>query len=467
MNDLMMRRIYRFLTILALASAFHVQAMAQYRSEGNYFSLYDSETVTAFKEHVSFLSSVSLAGRKAGSEGEKAAAEYVYNCLKDYGVDMLCPASGDVFGISRDGTDTLASRNVTGFVQGYDKDLRDRYIVVGARLDNLGTNVMTVDGREVEQVYCGANGNASGLAMMLELAKKVSTNSILFRRSVIFVAFGASSETYAGAWYFLNRAFSDVGNIDAMINLDMLGTGDQGFYAYTASNTDLNKIIAYVDADLQPVKPELVSYEIYPSDHRAFYSSEIPSVMFSTGQYPEHNTPKDTWSIIDFDTMEKELEYIYNFTEALANTGLKLSFRPEELPARSPSYDDVVSYYDCDVKPMFLNSPDPRQFLQKWVYQYLKYPQQAVMDGIQGKVTVNFIIDKDGNVTDVRVQKGVDPLLDDEAVRVISASPKWRPGRVNGNKVRTSLSLPVEFRLERKSEGSFGINGRELRKGRN
>jgi len=75
---------------------------------------------------------------------------------------------------------------------------------------------------------------------------------------------------------------------------------------------------------------------------------------------------------------------------------------------------------------------------------------------------VDFIIEKDGSVSDVRVVRSADPLLDEEAVRVISASPKWRPGRVNGVKVRTSMSIPVEFRLERK--GGFGINGRPIGK---
>lgn len=435
---------------------------AQYKDARGYSDLYDSETVTAFKEHVGFLAAASLEGRKAGSEGEKEAAGYVYSCLKEYGVEMLSPAEGEVFGISRAGADTLESRNVTGFVQGYDSVLKDRYIVVGARLDNLGTNSMSVDGRPVEQIYYGANGNASGLAMMLELAKKVSLNSILFRRSVIFIAFGASTETYAGAWYFLNRSFSDADKIDAMIDLDMLGTGDRGFYAYTASNPDLNTIISSVSKDLQPVLPEVVSSEIYPSDNRAFYSAQIPSVMFTTGKYPEHNTPKDTWSIIDFGMMERELEYIYNFTEALANTGLELSFDGSIRQNTRPEQEDVYAYYDCDQRPMFLNSTDPRQFLEKWVYQYLRYPKEAVKDGIQGKVTVDFIIEKDGSVSDVRVVRSADPLLDEEAVRVISASPKWRPGRVNGVKVRTSMSIPVEFRLERK--GGFGINGRPIGK---
>ena len=69
---------------------------------------------------------------------------------------------------------------------------------------------VTVDGKPVEKVYCGANGNASGLAVLLVLARMGQTNSIMFRRSVLFVAFGASSESFAGSWYFLNRSFSDV-----------------------------------------------------------------------------------------------------------------------------------------------------------------------------------------------------------------------------------------------------------------
>ena len=198
--------------------------------------------------------------------------------------------------------------------------------------------------------------------MMLELARMVRTNSILFRRSVIFVAFGASSETFAGAWYFLNRAFSDVDKIDAMINLDMLGTGYNGFYAYTSSNADMNAIIRTLAGDLQPVLPEVVATETYPSDHRAFYAKDIPSVMFTTGRYPEHNTEKDTPSIIDWQMMERELEYVYNFTLALACHEREISFRPSEPKGKASSYEGVVAYHDCDQKPMFLNSPDPRQF---------------------------------------------------------------------------------------------------------
>ena len=114
-----------------------------------------------------------------------------------------------------------------------------------------------------------------------------------------------------------------------------------------------------------------------------------------------------------------------------------------------------MPYYDCDYRPSFLGSRDPRVFLEKWVYTYMKYPKEAVKNGIQGRVLVDFVIDEKGKVRDVKVLKGVDPLLDEEAVRIISASPDWKPGWLRGKKVKSRMSLYVEFRLEKK--GSFGL----------
>lgn len=445
----------RILIIFAALAA-TISLSAQYRPGAAYSDIDDGETVSCMKNHVRYLASAMMEGREAGSEGEKAAADYVASTFKEYGVDLLTPAGGELFGIKTEQGDTLTSRNVIGFVQGYDPVLRNQYIVVGARLDNMGSMTMTVDGKPVERVYYGANGNASGLAILVELARMVQTHSILFRRSVLFIAFGASSQTFAGSWYFLNRSFSDVDKIDAMINLDMLGTGDRGFYAYTSSNADMNTLLNMMKGQLQPVHPELTSSEPYPSDHRAFYAKEIPSVFFTTGKYPEHNTYRDTPSVVNYEMMERELEYIYNFTRELANTDMQPLFR--DMADKNKTSDDVVAYYDCDQRPMFLNSQDPRRFLEEWVYKYLKYPESALRNGIQGRVMVQFIIEKNGKVTDVKVVRGVSEELDAEAVKVISASPEWKAGRVNGNKVRTSMSIPVEFRLEKKGgKPSFGI----------
>lgn len=443
-----MKFIRTIISVAAFLSA--LTASAQFR-DGAYTEMYDSETVSSVKSHVRELSSAMYEGRKAGSEGEKMAAEYVESVLKEYGVDLISPKGGEKFGLKQENGDTLTSCNVIGFVQGYDPDLRDRYIVVGARLDNMGTQTMTVDGQPYEKVFYGANGNASGLSMLLELAGKVQTTSAIFRRSILFVAYGASGEAFAGSWYFLNRSFSDVDNIDAMINLDMLGTGYKGFYAYTSSNADMNALIRNLEGELLPVKPQIVSMEPYPSDHRAFYAKEIPSVMFTTGKYAEYNTDKDTQSIIDYPMMERELEYIYNFTLALANQkDAPLFHATSSEGKKTKGQDGIIQYYECDQMPTFLNSSDPRKFLEQWVYQYLKYPATAVRDGIQGRVMVEFVIEKDGKVSNVRVVRSVSEELDHEAVKVVAASPKWKPGKVNGQKVRCRMTVPVEFILEKK-----------------
>ena len=159
--------------------------------------------------------------------------------------------------------------------------------------------------------------------------------------------------------------------------------------------------------------------------------------------------------------MERELEYIYNYTVALCN-GPRPLFRQDRTKSPTPA-DGAISWNDCDVKPVFLVSDDPSYFLEKWVYQYLKYPKYAVENGIQGRVLVDFVIDEDGNVKDVKVSRSIHTSLDEEAVRVISASPKWRPGRHRGKKVKVAMTVPVDFRLEKNTSGGFGINGKRIK----
>lgn len=441
-----MRNLVIRLQCLALVLLAAMPLQAQYRRDV-LKSLEDSETVASFKQHVGVIASTMMGGRAAGSEGELLTAEYVTETLKAYGVDVLSGRSGDPFGIKQENGDTLCSCNVCGFIQGNDKELRNRYIVIGARMDNGGTNSLMVDGQKVDRICYGANGNASGLAMMLELGRLLQTNRFMLRRSVLLIGFGASKEGFVGSWYFLNRSFSDVANIDAMIDLDMVGTANNGFYAYTSSNADLNAVVRSLEGELQPIRPTLTSSEPYPSDHRAFYDKGIPSVLFTTGQYPQHDTDKDVSDILDYKSMEKELEYVYNFSLALAG-GPKPIFNPSET-VRSMKNGGVIPYYDCEVMPSFYGSTDPRFFLQKWVYTYMKYPKEAVRQGIQGRVLVEFVIDENGKVGDVTIVKGSDPLLDYEAERIISASPSWKPGRVDGRKVKASMSLYIDFRLEK------------------
>lgn len=425
----------------------------------------DTPVVKALKAHVEEVTLAQNEGRAPGSEGEKAVASYVRETFANNGIDVLSGAGGDVFGIARDGGDTLVSRNVIGYIQGYDPVLKDHYIVVGARMDNLGVNEISVDGEHMSQIFSGANGNASGLSVLMELAGQASRNSILFRRSILFVAFGSSTASFAGAWHFLNHTFKkDISRIDAMVNLDMVGYhSKEGLQAFTAGNEDLNHLIADLSSSLLPIKPVLIPTEPYPSDQQIFYAEQIPSVLFTTGRYPEHNTVRDTPDILDYDLMECEVEYLYNFLLALAGCreGVPAFYNApaeDKLPGKSMD-DSAIAWSDCDIPPAFINNINPAYFLEKWVYQYLKYPQSCIDAGIQGRVMVTFTIGADGAVKDVHVTRSVDPDLDDAAVKVVSASPKWKPARRNGQKVACTITIPVEFRLQRTGrKRSFGIN---------
>lgn len=435
--------------LLLIFCLFPVLCLAQFK-DSYYRELAGNEVVNGFVEQVSFFSSDNLRGRKAGSEGEELSAEYIETEFVSYGLELLVPECGNTFGMVQSSTDTLLSRNVLAYLEGYDPALKGQYLVIGARMDNLGVAVFERDGVPQEKIFNGANGNATGLSMMLHLARRLSENRVLCRRSIIFAAFGASLLENAGSWYFLNRAFPETDRIAAMINLDMVGTGTDQLYAYTASNVDLNRIVTELNGTLQPIRPVLVTAEPVSSDHRSFYAKEIPSIFFTTGMYPEYNTDRDVADIVNYEGMERELEYLYNFSIALCN-GDRPSFKyvPREA-LRKIEGEKIYSYHECDVPPAFINSIDPKKFMQEWVYKYLKYPEDALKEGIQGRVLVDFIIDEKGKLKDARVVKGVHPSLDEEALRVISLSPDWKAGRSRGKKVKCEMSLYVEFRLTRK-----------------
>ena len=105
-----------------------------------------------------------------------------------------------------------------------------------------------------------------------------------------------------------------------------------------------------------------------------------------------------------------------------------------------------VAFSDIDVKPTF-NGGDANAFAQ-WAYGQIKYPEQAIQDQAQGRVMVQFTIGADGVVRDVQVVRGVREDLDAEAVRVVSSSPKWEPGKQNGEPVPVSFTFPVVYKLQ-------------------
>lgn len=97
-----------------------------------------------------------------------------------------------------------------------------------------------------------------------------------------------------------------------------------------------------------------------------------------------------------------------------------------------------------EVMPQF---PGGQIAMLQYLMKNIKYPEQAVKEGIQGRVTVRFIVEKDGSISDVKPVLSVYPLLNKEAVRVVKSMPKWTPGKQNGKPVRVRFNLPVMFKL--------------------
>ncbi|MBR5856478.1 MAG: M20/M25/M40 family metallo-hydrolase, partial [Bacteroidales bacterium] len=387
---------------------------------------------------------------------------YIYDQLEAAGVVMLTPRDGEDFyitgkiaqGVSR--KDTIHSRNVIGIVPGYDKELNSEYIVIGAHIDHLGVNRVTIDGEERLQIYSGADDNASGVATLIELAKEIASNRFLFRRSVLFAFFGAEEIGMAGSWYFLNRSFKEVENIVMMINLDMIGrsSADNKFQIFTGlRNLELNTIVHNLKQRPASIQPELSYTDYFPSDHRLFAEKEIPIALFTTGVHRDYHTPKDTPDRLDYTQMEKIAEFGFALAQNIAN-------RQTPLPVGVVSHEGATeeeTYYtqrDVDKRAQFLHG-DETQFLTKWVYPYLKYPQSSIEGGEFGRVYAEFIIEKDGKVTNVVITKGVSNAIDDEVVKVISASPKWKPAKLRGENVRVKTSVAVDFKLSK--NGEFGI----------
>ena len=122
--------------------------------------------------------------------------------------------------------------------------------------------------------------------------------------------------------------------------------------------------------------------------------------------------------------------------------------QPAEPVTKADSAEDSepVSFGLVEAKPRFMDG-DANSF-SLWVNQHLQYPKEALEKKIQGRVTLQFVIEEDGSLTNVKVLRGPDPILNDEAVKVISQSPKWTPGYINGNPVRVIYNYPVVFQLK-------------------
>lgn len=129
-------------------------------------------------------------------------------------------------------------------------------------------------------------------------------------------------------------------------------------------------------------------------------------------------------------------------TEADDNTVIDVA---PVIAQEAEAEEEAEVFFIVENMPEF---PGGELALRKFIANAIKYPVIAQENGIQGKVYVNFVVDKDGSVTQARIARGVDPSLDKEALRVVNTLPKWKPGMQRGKPVKVSYTVPISFVLQ-------------------
>ena len=171
----------------------------------------------------------------------------------------------------------------------------------------------------------------------------------------------------------------------------------------------------------------------------------VPITQQETPPPPE--TIKEPVMTEDLQIVENDIKVDTQFFSQDDNTE-PIKIVPYVEQSNKTEEEEVEEYIPVSIvedKPTFQGG-DANTFT-KWVYGNIVYPELAIENGIQGRVTVEFTIDRDGSVKDVRVLRGADSTLDKEAVRIISQSPKWSPGKQRGKAVKVKYTFPIIFKL--------------------
>ena len=127
---------------------------------------------------------------------------------------------------------------------------------------------------------------------------------------------------------------------------------------------------------------------------------------------------------------------------------LKVTQRVADEPVKPAEEKPEVENKVFEVVEQMPSFPGGPAALMKYLSENIKYPVVAQENGVQGRVVVSFVVERDGSITDVKVARSVDPSLDREAMRVVRSMPHWIPGKQNGSAVRVKYNVPVSFRLQ-------------------
>nr|WP_321221349.1 M28 family peptidase [uncultured Psychroserpens sp.] len=293
-----------------------------------------TEEIT-IKDDVAFLADDKLEGRQTGSNGEKAAAEYIAKRFKDLGLKAkgtkgylqafsFKPKTDphqEVNYTIVDGDSTITGTNVIGFL---DNDA-EHTIIIGAHYDHLGYGAEgSLFRGDKKEIHNGADDNASGVAVMLNLAQKLKSANT--GNNYLFMAFSGEEMGLLGSNFFNKEPTIELSKINYMLNMDMVGRlkQDSTLAVYGVGTSPILKQVVKANNS----KFKIIENEsgVGPSDHTSFYNSNIPVLHFFTGQHKDYHKPGDDTEKLNYKGMEMISSYIFDIISDLDNNG-KLPFR--------------------------------------------------------------------------------------------------------------------------------------------
>ena len=318
--------------------------------------------------HLSYLSSDDMGGRFPGTRQDTLSAQYIRNILYDYGYQYLAQDGLQPFYINLTRASQSASGNAIddpaqrSAVHGANQvptfnvvmslfgkvDSLTETIVLGAHYDHLGMGGAGSGSRKPDgnAVHHGADDNASGVAGILEIAGKLALQRNELKRNIVVVAFGAEEQGILGAKEFVRNPIEGVGKPVLMLNLDMIGRMDSLQRLYIGGVGTFEGGESLISALPNPSQFTLhLSKEGYgPSDHTAFYASNIPVLYFHTGVHTDYHLPSDSFDKIEIARMKAICDFIYEAIYQIATAPEAPRFQKAGPSEASPRASFKVSF---------------------------------------------------------------------------------------------------------------------------
>lgn len=307
--------------ILALAFALVAPAIAQKQD--------------VMKQTVEYLASQELGGRFPGTAGDTLASEFIVGQMRSLKLKPIVKGKKKTgyfqdFTYGKSKEQERTTHNIIAVLPGKDKQLKHEYIVVGSHYDHLGMGGKDSGSRRPDTlgVHPGADDNASGDAVVLELAKYFKKERT--KRSIIFAFFGAEEQGLVGSKQFLEWMKQDDGRrinlpadkkgIVAMVNLDMVGRMRDNAMSVSGTGTSSAfKALAEKAAEQNNVHVSCTPDGYGPSDHASFVAQEIPVLFLTTGGHMEYHTPDDVPATLNYDGMQQTLDFSTSLIKQIAN----------------------------------------------------------------------------------------------------------------------------------------------------